>query len=88
MARKAFKLSHMRGDPLIHTGCTMQSVKSKPYSHLIGRVPSPNNPTVVKEDSGEKVNLLIQDLWQKGTDSIHGMQVVNNDLLYYLKRHT
>ena len=32
------------------------------------------------------VTLLIRDLWQLGTDSIHNMRVVNTDALSYLKK--
>ena len=37
----------------------------------------------VKEQKG---NLLIRDLWQQGTDSVHDMRVVNTDALSYVRK--
>ena len=31
-------------------------------------------------------DLLIRDLWQQGTDSVHGMSVVNTDALSYVQK--
>ena len=35
------------------------------------------------EVTEQKVDLLIQELWQQGTDSVHDMRVVNTDALTY-----
>ena len=40
------------------------------------------NPPEV-EDSVEKQNLLIRELWKKGDDGIHDMRFLNNDESYY-----
>ena len=42
-----------------------------------------NNPPVGKYTSEQKGYMLVHDLWQIGTDSIHDMCVVNNDSLYH-----
>ena len=44
-----------------------------------------NNMTHIIEDSEQKGGLIIGYLWQKGTDSIHDMCVVNNDTISYLE---
>ena len=38
---------------------------------------------LLPEVSDKKVALLLRDLWQKGTDSVHDMRVVNTDALTY-----
>ena len=34
----------------------------------------------------QKGDLLIRDLWQQGTDSVHDMRVVNTDALLYVRK--
>ena len=38
------------------------------------------------EESGEKRDLLIRDLWKNGTDIIHNMCVLNTDTSSYLQK--
>ena len=38
------------------------------------------------EVTDQKGDLLIQDLWQQGTDSVHDMRVVNTDALSYMRK--
>ena len=38
------------------------------------------------EVTEQKGDLLIRDLWQQGTDSVHDMHVVNTDVLSYLRK--
>ena len=38
------------------------------------------------EVTEKKGDLLIRDLYQQGTDSVHDMRVVNTDALSYLKK--
>ena len=38
------------------------------------------------EVTEHKGDLLIRDLWQQGTDSVHNMRVVNNDALSYVRK--
>ena len=65
----------------------MISVNPQPTNKMIGIFSSPNNPHLSKEVSGETGGLLMWDLWQKGTGSIHDMQVVNNNVPYCLQRY-
>ena len=39
--------------------------------------------TLQPEKGRGKGDLLIQDLWNKGTDRIHYMHVMNTDAVYY-----
>ena len=64
----------------------MPSVKSYPEIQMRVSLPSYNNPPTAKEVLGEKVNILILELWEKGMDSIHDICVVNTDAYSYLKR--
>ena len=45
------------------------------------------NPTretpAAPEVTEQKGDLLIRDLWQQGTDSVHNMRVVNTNALSY-----
>ena len=59
---------HVLKDPLIHKGCANQGLKTQ-----LARSHSHNNPEQFQEESEQKVDLLIQDIWQKGTDSVHDM---------------
>ena len=44
-----------------------------------------NGHTAAPEVTEHKEDLLLQDLWQQGTDSVHDMRVVNTDALIYQK---
>ena len=79
MAIKDFTTSHVHGKHLIHTGCVMWGMKTQNIRELI-----PNNPPQVLEDSEQKGDLLIWDLWNKGTDSIHDMLFVHTESTFYL----
>ena len=49
--------------------------------------PNPTRETPTEPEVTEKKGeLLIRDLWQQGTDSVHGMHVVNTDALSYLEK--
>ena len=75
LAGKSFTHLHVCSDPLIHQGCLIQEVKAQPtVSHR-------NNTQKTKYNLEKKGDLLVRDLCQRGTDSIHGMHVVNNDAL-------
>ena len=45
-----------------------------------------NGHTAAPEVTEHKEDLLIQDLWQQGTDSVHDMRVVNTDALTYQQK--
>ena len=42
--------------------------------------------TAASEVTEQKGDLIIRDLWQQGTDSVHDMRVVNTDALSYVRR--
>ena len=42
--------------------------------------------TAAPEVTEQKADLLIRDLWQQGTDSVHDMHVVNTDALSYVRK--
>ena len=67
LASKAFTPTHVCEDPNIHIGCTMcggnEDLKGSPLKY-----------------KGEmKGDILITDIWMQGTETIHGMRVVNTD---------
>ena len=64
--------------PLIHTCCTMQSVKAHMVSQQIRSVPLPNNPPSIKEYLEEKGCVLIQDLQHKVMYITYNMRFMNN----------
>ena len=76
LAGKAFTPSHVRDNPLIYSGRAMK--RSKATTAGAG---GKTNHTVVQlpEVTEQKGNLLIHELWQQGTDSVHNMRVVNTD---------
>ena len=58
---KAFTPSHVRNDPLIYSGCSVNRTKSKPA----GSDGNSNNAVVQPpEVTEQKGNLLIRELWQ------------------------
>ena len=66
----------MRNDPLIFAGCTVKRLKANQdgaggSTYQDGAPPS--------ESTEQKGDLLIRDLRQNGTDSVHEMRVVNTD---------
>ena len=77
---KAFTPSNVRNDPLVFSGCSMKRQKEKPARTKGTTVPN-NAPPL--EATEQKSDLMIRDLWQNGTDSIHDMRVVNT----YAKSH-
>ena len=76
LAGKAFATSHVRDDPLIFVSLSKKRTKAKPAraSGTTDRDRAPS-PEVTKQ----KGDLLIHDLWQNGTDSVHDMCVVSTD---------
>ena len=72
LSGKSFTPSHMRDDPHIFVGRAEKRTKAKPagYSGTTDRDGA--SPTEVTEQKGY---LLIRDLCQNGTDSVHNMRV-------------
>ena len=80
LAGKAFTPTHIRYNPLIFSGHAVHSTKE----HLARPT---HAPTKKKSESKEhKVNLLIRDLCQKGTDSVHDMRAINTESKYHLDK--
>ena len=73
LSSKYFTPTHVRYDPLIYAGCVVQSTKT----HTSGFKPS---SSIKKSEAKEqKGNLIISDLCNNGTDSVHDISVVNTD---------
>ena len=84
LASKAFTPSHVRKNPLIYSGRAVRRTKPMPAGST---KPNPTSETpAALEVTEHKGDLLIRDLWQQGTDSVHDMHVVNTDALTYLKK--
>ena len=63
----------MRDEPLIFAGCSAKRTKAEPAMFKI-------KPSAQQLQSTEKKGyLLINELWKKGTYSVHDMHVVNID---------
>ena len=76
LAGKAFTPSRVRDNPLIYSGRAMKSTKAAPD----GAGGKSNKPVAQPpEVTEQKGDLLIRDLWQQGTYSVHDILVVNND---------
>ena len=76
LAGKAFTPFHVRNDPLIFVGCVVKRPKAKPAG-TSGSTDQDN--ALLPEATEQKGFLLIRDLCQNGTDSVHDMRVVNTD---------
>ena len=84
LASKAFTPAHVREDPLIYSGRAMSRMKPKP---AVSKLTKPTDETTAAPEVTEhKGDLLIRDLWQQGTDSVHDMRVVNTDALSYVRK--
>ena len=71
---------NVRDNPLIFTGCAMQRTKAHPSG-------STHPPTKQKSEARkQKSDLMICELWQNGTNSVHDMCVVNTDNKYHLAK--
>ena len=74
----------MRDDPLIYSGRAVSRKKPTPAGST---EPKPTRETpAAPEVTKQKVDLLIRDFWQQGTDIVHDMRVVNTDALSYLEK--
>ena len=82
-AGKYFTPTHVRDDPLICAGCAMKSPKAKPARSKTTKVASSTPPLEATE---QKRDLLICDLCQNGTGSVHDMRVLKTDAKSYLSK--
>ena len=76
LAGKEFTTSHVRDDPLIFVGCAVKRPKANP-DRTSGSTDQDGAPP--PESMEYKGELLIRDIWQNRTDSVHDMRVVNTD---------
>ena len=67
----------MRDDPLIFAGCAVKRPNEKPDRTKATTLPSNMSPL---EATGKKGDLLVRNLWQNGTESVHDMHVMNTDV--------
>ena len=82
---KAFTPSHMHNNPLIYSGHAVKRTKATP-AWATGNNNQEGVPPLDVTD--QKGNLLIRDLWQNGTDSVHDMHVVNTDTKSHITKDT
>ena len=73
---QAFNPSHVRDEPLTCPGQSVREGKAQKYRSEIN-----NKPPFRRYETEHNVDLLIRDLLQICTDSIHNMHVVNTDAL-------
>ena len=80
LAGTAFTPTHLRDDPLIFAGCAVKRPKENPArSKAKSSIPQ-------LEATEQKGDLLIRDLWNNGTESVHDMRVMNNDAKLLLEK--
>ena len=70
----------MRNDPVIFTGCSVKRPKDKP-ARTIGSTDRDSAP--LPEAMEQKGDLLIRELCQNRTNSVHDMRVMNTDAKYH-----
>ena len=70
----------MRDDPLFYSGRAVRRTKATPAGSNKTKTSEHPAAPEVTENKGD---LLIWDLWQQGTNSVHNMSVVNTDALTY-----
>ena len=80
LAGKDFTHSHVRDDSLIYSGRDVRT--TKPTLARSNKT-KPSEQPAAPEVMEQKGDLIIQDLWQQGTNSFHDMCVVNTDTLTY-----
>ena len=75
LAERSFTPLHVRNNPPTRKGRAMQKVKYQPTGS-----PTNNTPDTT-ENSEQKEDLLIHELWQIWTCNNHDMRVVNTDAI-------
>ena len=76
LAVKNFTPTQVHDEILIFTGCAVKKQKANPDGSKTTNATSATPPTEATEQRGD---LLIRELRQNGTDSVHSMRVVNTD---------
>ena len=70
LAGKAFTPSHVCNNPLIYQGCAVKRTETKPAG-----TSDTTDPEDTSQDATEQNgDLLLRDLWQNGTESVHDMR--------------
>ena len=82
LAGEAFTTSYVRNEPLIYQGCAVKRTKSKPA----GPSGSTNIVDTPPESTEQKGGLMLRDLWNNWTDSVHNMCVMDTDAMSYLEK--
>ena len=82
LAGKAFTPSHVRNNPLIYQGCAVKRTKS----NLAGPSGITETEDTPPEATEQKGDLILRELWQNGTESVHNMRVVNTDAKSYWEK--
>ena len=80
---KALNPSHVCNNPLIYSGRAVKRTEAAPAGANGDSGQISVQPPEVTEQKGD---LLIRDLWQQGTDSVHDMRVVNTDAPTHQKK--
>ena len=75
LAGKAFTPPHIHDESLIFAYCTMKRPKTNPARSKS----KAKSSTPQLESTEQKGHLLIRDPWNNGTNSVHGIRVVNTD---------
>ena len=70
----------MRNTPLVYTGRAVKKTKATPAG--ANKTKTSEHPAA-QDFTEQKDDLLIRDLWQLGTNSVHNMRFVNTDALTY-----
>ena len=73
---------HVRNNPLIYQGCAVKRMIANPAGPSDTTDPD-DTPAEAVEQKGD---LLLWDLWQNGTDSVHDMPVLNTDAKSYWEK--
>ena len=79
---KAFTPSHVLNDSLIYQGCAMKRTKA----NTNGPSDTTDLNDTLPEATEQKGDLLLRDLLQNGTDSVHNMRVLNIDAKSYWEK--
>ena len=76
LSGKSFTANHVREDPLIFVGCAMKRTRAKPARSKNTQTTQSMQNLKATEHKGK---ILISDLCQKRTYSVHNMRVMKTD---------
>ena len=84
---KAFSNLYVHNKPLFYNGHDMQVVSTWPYIQKWVNPNTTNNPRLFPEDLINKGELIVRDLWKKGTYSITNICAMNTDDVFQPKMY-